>query len=405
LVSSKKGWYSYYKIKKEPNLAIRALTQSKELDLFVGRKEAIADLKEWQESKVTTFGILSGEAGTGKTSLVCKAFSNLKGFIRIDVSKVPSFSMAPSLIAKALIDECLKSNCNGAKTIEKEYKYAIRVTKGRQLAAGSGPMPAKVESIYHETHVPFVVPDHVYSIVNKAIKLLHRKFHKLALVFDEADPELKEDATVDNVIATIQAFELPGPSIFIWPVRSDEVRKNWRNPKSNERRLFDWHKNISHIGTVDAPSAWDILNRRLLNVGVKKGERIISPEVAEDIAVLVDGNLREFIRFCRDILRKGAREKVKLPISLKYAISTIRKIHGELLDSEERRMLQYLKNSPSSASSTKLQKKFNLKRRTLQDHLDILYKKKLVTYKRQKSKSGKYQNVYSPSKKAKLLLI
>ena len=345
--------------------------------------------------------LLTGAAGVGKTSLICRAYSKVKKFIRLDLSILPNISLIFSFIARALVNMALDFKCPGAKNLKNEYDKIIHITEGRQIKAGGGPLPASVESIYSKMYIPFIPQDHVHTIIARAIKLLHENFGRILLLLDEANPNLLPGATRGNMLGIIRFLKMQKPSLLLWPVRDDRFKKLWEDPNSMERQLFLWHTDIPPLGVPGSPGASDILYKRLEKADSKKGAKIIPEDLTKKVVLLADGNIREYIRFCREILKTGVKNVVPLPIPSDFAISTILSYHKELIPSkEECDILKYLDRSPSSSSDPEIQTAFDLKETQIRERLKTIEQKHLAIVNMEKF--GKL--TYRPSEKALILL-
>jgi hypothetical protein len=199
----------------------------------------------------------------------------------------------------------------------------------------------------------------------------------------------------------VRSLRIKKPSLLIWTSREEDLVVLWQDPRSPVRQIFHWHKYISPLGGMDSPGASEVLYRRLEKAGSKKPSSIISEQLAQGIAVLAEGNIREFIRFIKEILKEGAKSKAKLPIEEQYAISTVLNYHKELnLSSFEYLVLKYLKDAPSSSSDKGIQEVLGLKETQARDRLKALEGKKLVFALEEKY--GKL--LYKPTEKSLLLM-
>lgn len=378
------------------------MVNSEDLDLFVGRSEQIDILKDWSSEQSFTRSLLTGSAGVGKTSLVCKAYYGLEEFIRLDLSILPNISLIFSFIARRLIERAVETKCPSVKKLKNEYEKVIQTTTGRRLTAGKGPVPAGIESVYSTTHIPFIPQDHVNILIEKALKILHKKLGRITLLLDEADPNLLPGATRDNMLGIIRSLKIKKPSLLIWPVRDEGSKYFWENPSSMERQLFMWHLYVPPLDAKDSPGAPDVLYKRLEKVSSKnRSKEIILKDLAQKIAILADGNIREYIRFCKEVLKTASKNSEQLPISNNFAISQILSFHKELvLSEEEYNFLKYLASYPSSSSDDEIKTEFDLGETQIRARLKDLEKKYLAVKKI--GKHGKL--IYKPSEKAKILI-
>lgn len=353
-------WWKHFGFASEPMLSINGAHLKDEEKIFVGRSEEIDHLREWAESQDSNVVLLTGPAGSGKTSLVHRAFSEYPEFVRIDFARGMKPESFPYLLAMELLDACSQlsnlstDDVSRIKDIQTNLMNDTGVTTTIAAGASAKFLGAGVEakgSQATETK-PIKIPDSDVAACRHLADILYRSYHKrLILSLDEADSELVPGITPAYVMGLIRALEMPDHSMTIWPTRDRQTRDNFSSMKSVEKQVFSERLTLCGLGDDGGPGAVEILQSRFAQAGISWSDSPISSEVAEFIGRLSRGNIREFIRYTKTALEESARSRKKAPIDMSFAEEVLVRFYEELrLSPEERIILEYLRDRPSSSS-------------------------------------------------------
>jgi len=353
-------WWKHFGFASEPMLSINGAHLKDEEKIFVGRSEEINYLREWAESQDSNVVLLTGPAGSGKTSLVHRAFSEYPEFVRIDFARGMKPESFPYLLAMELLDACSQlsnlstDDVSRIKDIQTNLMNDTGVTTTIAAGASVKFFGAGVEtngSQATETK-PLKIPDSDVAACRHLADILYRSYSKrLILSLDEADSELVPGITPAYVMGLIRALEMPDHSMTIWPTRDTQTRDNFSSMKSVEKQVFSERLTLCGLGDNGGPGAVEILQSRFAQAGISWSDSPISSELAEFIGRLSRGNIREFIRYTKKVLEESARSGKKAPIETSFAGEILVRFFEELrLSPEERIILEYLRDRPSSSS-------------------------------------------------------
>ena len=353
-------WWKHFGFASEPMLSINGTHLKDEEKIFVGRREEIDHLREWAESQDSNVVLLTGPAGSGKTSLVHQAFGEYPEFVRIDFARGMKPESFPYLLAMELLDACSRLSNLSANDIKQIMDIQTNLLNDTDvtttIAAGASAkfLGAGVEttgSQATETR-PIKIPDSDVAVCRHLADILYRSFKKhLILSLDEADSELVPGITPAYVMALIRALEMPDHTVTIWPTRDRQTRDNFSSVNSVEKQVFSERLSLCGLGEDGGPGAVEILQSRFAQAGMSWSDSPITSELAEFIGRLSRGNIREFIRYTKKVLEESARSGKKAPIEMSFAGEILVRFFEELrLSPEERTILEYLRDRPSSSS-------------------------------------------------------
>jgi len=309
-------WWKHFGFASEPILSVNGAHLKDEEKIFVGRSEEINHLREWAESQDSNVVLLTGPAGSGKTSLVHHAFSEYPEFVRIDFARGMKPESFPYLLAMELLDACSRlsnlsrDDVSRVKVIQTDLMNDTVVTTTIAAGASAKFLGAGVEatgSKATETK-PLKIPDSDVVACRHLADILYRSYSKrLILSLDEADSDLVPGISPAYVMGLIRAMEMPDHSMTIWPTRDRQTRDNFSRLKSVEKQVFSERLTLCGLGDDGGPGAVEVLQSRFTQAGLSWSDSPVSSELAEFIGRLSRGNIREFIRYTKTVLEESAR--------------------------------------------------------------------------------------------------
>jgi len=115
--------------------------------------------------------------------------------------------------------------------------------------------------------------------------------------------------------------------------------------------VFSERLSLCGLGDDGGPGAVEILRSRFVQAGIPWSDSPVSSELAEFMGRLSRGNIRQFIRYTKKVLEVSARSGKNTPIEVNLAGETLVRYFEMLrLSPDERRILEYLRDRPSSSS-------------------------------------------------------
>lgn len=393
-------WWQYYQFESEPPLTAYPLTTEEELKYFIGRKDDIDFLESRTGGNQHIKVLITGTAGIGKTSLVCRYNDGKDNFIRFDCRRAGD----QSLLMGYIVDELLvfASSVDGVDVsgLEEEYHKTISRTTGTEDQWGGGPIPASHSTTEQKTVTRQITPAKAREIGQQVIKRLHSKLGYLTYLFDETDHVPK--VTKEIIYGLLECWSFPSPSIVVLTSRNEDAAEGWQNPDSIERQLFQFHRKLEPLWVPGAGNSKELLEVRFNGHYLKHGrwQFPLQDNTADLIDVLSEGNVREFLRYVMNVLILGAELNQKRPIGPSFAFNAL---HDEFrllhLSDDDRVVLNYLRENPSSASDDRLLKQMKLSRTTIQDRFSNLEERHLIIMSIEKKK-----HIFTTTRKASLLL-
>ncbi len=393
-------WWQYYHFESEPPLTVDPLITEEELKYFVGRKDDMEFLKSRTGGSQHTKVLITGTAGIGKTSLVCRYNEGKDNFIRFDFRKAGDFSVIPRFITDELI--LFASHMEGVdiSDIEREYNNIISKTTGKEATLGSGPMPASGTLSKQTTVTPIISPLVAHKIGQQVIERLHTKLGYLSYLFDETDH--LPGVTKEAIYSLLEYWNFPSPSTAVLTSRNEDATEGWQDPNSIERQIFQFHRKLEPPWVPGTGNSKELLEVRFEGHYPKRGlwQFPLQDETADLIDVLSEGNVREFLRYVMNVLISGAELNKERPIGPSFAFGVLRNEFRLLhLSSDDRLVLNYLRENPSSTSDDSFLKQMKLARTTIQARFSNLEERHLITMSIEKKK-----HIYTTTRKANLLL-
>ena len=113
-------------LKGEPPLMINPLITKDELRFFVNRETDLQELKIRIDGKNARNIIVSGDAGIGKTTLLCRIGTELDSFIRVDLSYLEEWQTILDRVTLEIAKYATKIGIKDGKQIEESIVYSTR---------------------------------------------------------------------------------------------------------------------------------------------------------------------------------------------------------------------------------------------------------------------------------------
>lgn len=370
--------WEYYDFEAVPYLSTRPLSKSEDLDMFLGRVDELRVIKMYLDSGEKVCLLITGAPGIGKTTFICKAFQEEKGFIRVNLSRARNIDEADAEIARACIVAMKRCGIN-IKEFDNRIKQSTSTITGRNMQAGG--LGIGVQSIYQQTEAPLRNYE-VEDIIKVSFEKLSKKTKRVVLGLDESDfLGTKSHDDLCNLCQRMKEL-IPEPGVLILANRDEQ--RNFKNAytdlNSLVRTIFDNHELLKHFWK---PGEGDV--QGLLEPRFERGKPTsdfsfpLSKNACYWIDIFSNGNIRELLRYTNYVLMKGADKKQKIPLQSNFVIEQLNdKFFGiEIEDPKEIKILKYLRNKPTSVADKNFQNA-TFSRSTLQRHLINLEKRWLV---------------------------
>ncbi len=393
-------WWQYYHFDSEPTLIAYPLITEEELKYFVGRKDDIDFLESRTGGNQHIKVLITGSAGIGKTSLVCKYNEGKDSFIRFDCRRAGNQSSLMGYIVDELLVFASSVDGVDVSELEEEYHKTISRTTGTEDQWGGGPIPASHSTAEQKTVTHQITPAKAREIGQQVIERLHSKLGYLTYLFDETDhvPEV----TKEIIYSLLECWSFPGPSTAVLTSRNEDAVKGWQDSRSIERQIFQFHRKLEPLWVPGTGKARELLDTRFDGCYPRRKKWVfpLQDDSTDLVDVLSDGNIREFLRYVLLVLIAGAVQKRKIPLepSLVYRVlqDEFQSFH---LNEDERNMLDYLRQTPSAVSDKTFLSKMDSPRSTAQIRMNELSEKTLITMNVENQK-----HIFTTTRKANLLL-
>ncbi|MBU0569115.1 hypothetical protein KKC52_13860 [bacterium] len=373
--------WSYFKLKKEPNLSINPLVREEELTFFIDREKEIDELNLYLSGDIAQNVLISGRVGVGKTSLVCKVGSGRKGFVRIDISYLEEDQSILERIIIALLDFATRL---GAKEINEliDTFYFTRkeITIGEKRAEVK--IPVASGEIGHKKGVEKTERKLIVGkelLIERLLLEIKLRIGSLPVIFlDESDHLPVE---IQNRIFTImEPLLVSNLCKVVFSTRREIKTIFCTDENSRYRARFT---NDIEIGPLLSPLGnlvREIISRRLSHEAMRGYDYPFDTEFDKYIEAVSNGNLRELLRYIYLIMIETILRKLKLPIGAESALRILAE-KGFLiseLDIKGYQILNLLEVEALSPSDEDLQRKTGLKRSALNKKLADLEEKKAL---------------------------
>ncbi len=392
-----KPWWQYYQFDSEPSITASPLTSEEALKYFIGRGDDIGFLESHTGGHEHIKVLITGTAGIGKTSLVCRYNKGEDNFIRFDFRKAGDFSAIPRFIVDALMLFASRVPGLDISDLERDYNNIISRMSGKEATIGIAPVPVSGTLSKQTTVTPIISP---MTIGQQVIERLHAELGYLSYLFDETDH--LPGVTKEAIYSIVGYWNFPSPSTAVLTTRNEDATEGWQDSNSIERQTFQFHRKLEPLWVPGTGSAKKLLDVRFDGCFPrhKKWKFPLQDDSTDLIDVLADGNIREFLRYVLIALIAGAKQNQKIPLKPSFIFRILQdEFRSFALDEEERRILGYLRNTPAAVSDKTFLNKVNLKRSTAQNRIDELRDKILITMNVVNQK-----HIFATTRKANLLL-
>lgn len=397
------GWWSFYNFAEEPFLDLRPLIKQEDFDLFLGRQEDIQDIQTYASGNGVKAILVTGIAGIGKTTFVCKAFWDSSCFIRVDLSSTSGINFADAEIAHTCVKYLKEKGLRG-EDLNENLKMSISTTSGRGLSAGTS--GTNIKSHYQQTKSQ--ARDFIFQeTISEALERICRSKRNIVMFLDETDHFFNE--SLDNLLILCRRIKnlLPEVAVLIVANRDDkkELSKAFENTQSLASTTFDNHLVVQSLWKPGKGNILDILIPRFTRGKPSKGYLFpLSKEACFWVDVLAEGNLRDIFRYSRDILMAGYRKKQSIPLSGQFTVNILLEKHPKFRidDETDRAILKFLIKKSSSPSDKELLRTLKLGRLAIMKRLKPMEAAWLVERTRPNLKRRK--EVYSVTQKGKTLI-
>jgi len=323
-------WWHYYGIEKPPALGVRPLIDDSDSQYFWNRQKEITEIRSECTGDDSRSLVVTGQAGDGKTSLLCNAFQGDPAFIRVDVRRAPSLNNLPgALVLEALRHSRGKLTDKMVDNLALEYAKLRTDATSQEYVGGKGPMPFGASREISQSFTQRVTPFRAVEIAFKVLSRLREKVGRLTLLLDECSthPDFIKDPY--SMIAAITNLQLPGDTTLIVAGRPEYFARHWQNSQSVLRQLFDAHQTVGPLFIPGKGESIELLSSRIV---MPEGEpRSLFQEDSIDlIEWLSEGNVREFIRNVRQVLIAGSVKAATFPFAPEFCWQVISAKHSEL---------------------------------------------------------------------------
>jgi len=294
VTSQSMTWWQHYHFESEPPLNAYPLITQEELKYFIGRKDDIEFLRSRTGGSKHTKVLLTGAAGIGKTSLICRYNEGKDNFVRFDFRKAGTQSLLMGYIVDELLIFASSTVGVDVSDLEEEYHKLISRTTGTEDQLGGGPVPASHSSSEQTTVTHHITPAKAREIGQQVIERLHAKLGYLTYLFDETDhlPEV----TKETIYSLLAYWSFPSPSTAVLTSRNEDANEGWQESKSIERHIFQFYRKLEPLWVPGTGKARKLLEIRFDGCFPrrKKWEFPLQDDSTDLIDVLSDGNIREF---------------------------------------------------------------------------------------------------------------
>lgn len=373
--------WSYFKLKKEPNLSINPLVGEEELTFFINREKEIDELNLYLSGGIARNVLISGRVGVGKTSLVCKAGSSREEFVRIDISYLEEDQSILERIIIALLDFATRLKAREIKELIDAFYFARKeMTIGEKTAKIN--IPVASGEIGHKKGVERTERKLIVGkelLIEKLLRALKLRIGSLPIVFlDESDHLPLE---IQNRIFTIiEPLLVSNLCKVVFSTRREIKTIFCTDENSRYRARFTNDIEIGPLLSPEGNLVREIINRRLSHEAIKGYDYPFDAEFDRYIEAVSNGNLRELLRYIYLIMTEAILRKLTLPIGAESALLILAE-KGFLiseLDIKDYQILNLLEAEALSPSDEDLQKKTGLKRSALNKKLTCLEEKKML---------------------------
>lgn len=372
--------WEYYGLKSEPWLSIGPLTEKETLRYFVERKEE-KDLSRFLYGTIPKKLIVSGSAGVGKTSLVCKVGIDLSSFIRVDISRLEEVSGVIDRIALSIAHTAIELGIKEAINIERDILYSYRESHSTTKSI-EGKIPtitgeySQIRGISRESR------ESTFSRTRQIDTLLREIKRKkgMPIVFlDDAD-HLPEELQ-GNILVSCESIISSSDCICVFATRKSVHELFFTDISSRYRSRFDDSLLLTPGFSTDPKIVHSIFEKRLMEVATPNFKYPFTKDCEEFLSSITEGNIKELLRYGRVLLEEGEKKKASIPINSDMAMDFLSK-RGYLIaeiDYKDYRILKYLSKERESASNKDFQDYVELKRNTLSQYLNYLVSKGFLT--------------------------
>ena len=200
--------WKYFGLNKEPNLSINPLLRKEELIYFVNRESELAVLKSYFDTEFPKHVLISGRAGTGKTSLVCHEGIPRENsdFIRMDLSHHTGRGQILDRITLDLIEFAYRLKMKEAEVLREDFLYHRKELREEILSAeGSIPLIAKAGGSTKKgvEKTRKRLSTETEQTLDKILVLIEKHLKYLPVIFLDESDHLPHDVQ-DNILSDIE---------------------------------------------------------------------------------------------------------------------------------------------------------------------------------------------------------
>lgn len=375
--------WEYLGLSMEPNLSIAPLLKRDELTYFVNRENELALLRTYFNSEFPQHILISGKAGTGKTSLVC--YEGIprenRDFVRIDLSRFQQQNDILDGITLDLIEYACKLKIKEAQSLREDFIYQKReLTEETIGAEGSvGIAKGKISSKKAVEKAKRYSSIGTEQMLRNILCAIEKNRGHLPVIFLDESDHLSESVQ-ETVLSKIEILLITRECKVIFSTRKEVEKLFLSDANSKYRTRFTDILPLGPIKSSAGNVAKIILQKRFEPVTEKGYVYPFTEEINTFLEDTSEGSIRELLRYASYILNKAVIVQPPKPLKIDFAIETLgqKGILSSEIESKEYQILKILSSQSLSPSDKILQEKTHLKRASLSIILSKLASKGII---------------------------